>query len=138
MAAARPNRPTRPVRLPRTSRRAVRFCEVCGAAPPAGRPYSAVLPGRGQGPGGVRLLVACGAEHLAALLADRRQQPCTPEELWIGQLCAVLRLAGREPTPEELRQAGGPGVERIDRVLRAVRRRGPAGPWALLGVAGEG
>ncbi|MFC8723532.1 hypothetical protein ACFUEL_39765, partial [Kitasatospora sp. NPDC057198] len=72
-----------------------RICQVCGERPAAGGRYSAVV--RGRDPGGGRLLVACGAEHLAVLLARWRRHPCTPEELWLGQIYAALRLVGREP-----------------------------------------
>ncbi|GLW73462.1 hypothetical protein Kpho02_57610 [Kitasatospora phosalacinea] len=51
----------------------------------------------------------------------KRQQHCTPEELWLGQLYAALRLDGRGPTPEELRAVGGLDPERIARAVRRGR-----------------
>ncbi|GAA2112783.1 hypothetical protein GCM10009759_55870 [Kitasatospora saccharophila] len=80
---------------------------------------------RGRGPGGVRLLVACGAEHLAALVARRRRHRRTPEELWLGQIYAALRLVGREPAEEELREVGGLAAQRIDRAVRGGRSPRP-------------
>ncbi|MFJ6378403.1 hypothetical protein ACIQI7_00135 [Kitasatospora sp. NPDC092039] len=39
---------------------------------------------------GKRLVLACCADHLAALIADYRHRPFVPEEQWAGKVCRAI------------------------------------------------
>ncbi|MFD0561171.1 hypothetical protein ACFQ2M_03410 [Kitasatospora saccharophila] len=45
--------------------------------------------------------------------------------MWLGQIYAALRLVGREPAEEELREVGGLAAQRIDRAVRGGRSPRP-------------
>ncbi|MFE1316169.1 hypothetical protein [Kitasatospora phosalacinea] len=51
--------------------------------------------------------------------------------MWLGQVYAALRLDGRRPTPQELREVGGLDPERIARALRGWRE------WLRAGAGEE-
>ncbi|WP_277436209.1 hypothetical protein [Streptomyces sp. SPB162] len=66
---------------------------------------------------GMRLLVACGGEHLGALLERYRQRPFVEEELWSWQIVRALSAAPHDMTVEELSPVTGLTTPQIHRAL---------------------
>ncbi|MCZ4121004.1 hypothetical protein [Streptomyces sp. H39-S7] len=66
---------------------------------------------------GMRLLVACGGEHLGPLLEKYRGRPFVEEELWSWQIVRALSAAPDDMTVDELGPVTGLTAPQIHRAL---------------------
>lgn len=72
---------------------------------------------------GKRLVVACGAEHLAELHANYAARPWIDEELWAGKIHRALEAAGGELKPDRLSAATGLTDEQLQRAAAWENQR---------------
>ncbi|MET8701970.1 hypothetical protein ACFVUH_20780 [Kitasatospora sp. NPDC058032] len=80
------------------------LCDHCGQVVPREELLGALVPDSSAvhvsepGLDGRRLVTACSAEHLAALIAVYRNRPFVPEEQWAAKVCRALARC-EEPVP---------------------------------------
>lgn len=107
----------------------VELCDRCGAVFPAGRAVCALVPdsscaqGRGGRADGLRLLTACGEQHLEELREDYRRRPFVEEELWAAKVTQALSAGPPALTVAEVARRTGLHEPEIHRAVLWHNRR---------------
>lgn len=106
-----------------SSAAAAEICDHCGAVVDDQTALYALVPDSSRvhptNPrfDGKRLVVACGAEHLAELHADYDARPWIDEELWAGKIHRALEAAGEGLKPDRLSAATDLTDEQLQRAV---------------------